>query len=76
LPQMACMADGHYYITKVTEGERTYTTVRSLSEDEQIMEITRMITGKSITAIALENTSQLVAMAKEKKEIWKNKAQA
>jgi hypothetical protein len=35
-----------------------------------------MITGKSITAIALENTSQLVAMAKEKKEIWKNKAQA
>lgn len=76
LPQMACMADGHYYITKVTEGDRTYTTVRGLSEDEQIMEITRMITGKNITAIALENTAQLVSIAKEKKEIWKNKAQA
>lgn len=76
LPQMACMADGHFYITKVTERDRTYTTVHQLSADEQIMEITRMIAGKSITPIALENTAQLVAAAKIKKEIWKNKAQA
>lgn len=76
LPQMACMADGHYYITKMTEGDRTYTTVRELDPNQQILEITRMITGENTTALALENTSQLVAMAKNKKEIWKNKAQA
>jgi len=76
LPQMACMADGHYYITKMTEGDRTYTTVRELDPNQQILEITRMITGENTTALALENTSQLVAMAKKKKEIWKNKAQA
>ena len=74
LPQMACMADHHYRIAKHTEGERTYTTVHLLTGAERVHEITAMIGGHNITALALENTTQLLIAAKEKKDKWKNRA--
>lgn len=74
LPPMACMADNHYRIAKYTEGDRTYTTVHPLTGDDRIREITALIGGHDITPLALENTAQLLAAAKKKKDNWKNKA--
>ena len=76
LPQIACMADCHIYIKKQVEGERTNTVITVLTKEEQLLELTRMISGNEITAIALENANQIFESAVKKKEIWKNKAQA
>ena len=76
LPQIACMADCHIYIKKQVEGERTNTVITVLTKEEQLLELTRMISGNEITAIALENANQIFESAVKKKEKWKNKAQA
>ncbi|SFL81120.1 DNA repair protein RecN [Pelosinus propionicus] len=76
LPQIACMADRHVYIKKQIEGERTNTIVTVLTKEEQLLELTRMISGNEITPIALENANQIFKSALIKKEKWKNKAQA
>jgi DNA repair protein RecN (Recombination protein N) len=76
LPQIACMADRHIYIKKRVEGERTNTVITILTEEEQLLELTRMIAGNEITQIALDNAKQIFESAFKKKEKWKNKAQA
>ncbi len=76
LPQIACMADRHIYIKKQIEGERTNTIITVLTKEEQLLELTRMISGNEITPIALENAKQIFKTALIKKEKWKNKAQA
>ncbi len=44
-PQIAAVADSHYLIRKYNENERTVTTVKKLSREEEIQEIARMLGG-------------------------------
>src|SRR5690606_3126301 len=67
LPQVAAMADNHYYIAKKVAGGRTVTSVQELDETERITEIARMISGAEITAITKEHAGELLQMAKELK---------
>ncbi len=76
LPQIACMADLHIYLQKQVDGKRTYTIIRQLTKEEQLLELTRMISGNEITQIAVENATQMFESALSKKEKWKNKTQA
>lgn len=73
LPQIACMADSHFYIEKIVDkdDERTNTTVRILSEPKRLKEITRMLSGTLMTQAAVENAADMLKMAEKKKEIWK-----
>jgi DNA repair protein RecN (Recombination protein N) len=75
LPQIACMADRHIYIKKKVEAERTNTIIHILEKEEQLLELTRMISGNDITKVSLENASQMFKTAHLKKEKWRNKAQ-
>jgi DNA repair protein RecN (Recombination protein N) len=43
--QIAKFADHHFVVTKVVEGERTSTTIRELTPEERISELSRMIGG-------------------------------
>ena len=72
LPQIACMADRHIYIKKQVDGERTNTVIKVLSKEEQLIELTRMISGNDITQIAVDNATQMFESAYLKKEKWKN----
>ncbi|MBE6075133.1 MAG: DNA repair protein RecN [Selenomonas ruminantium] len=73
LPQIACMADVHLYISKATAGESTVTQVRQLSERERISEIARMASGADMTAASLDNAKEMVSHAKiRKKSLEKN----
>lgn len=76
LPQIACMADRHIYIRKQVDGERTNTILSVLSKEEQLIELTRMISGNDITQIAVDNAKEMFESATLKKEKWKNKTQA
>ena len=59
LPQIAAMADTHFYIDKYTDGGQTYTRVRELGNEEQISEIARLSGGRDITAQAETNAAEL-----------------
>lgn len=67
LPQVAAMADHHYYIKKQVDNDRTFTTVTDLSESERAEEVSRMMSGAEITDLTLQHAKELLQMAKEHK---------
>ena len=46
LPQIVAMADNSIYIYKETLGDRTYTQIKPLSDNEKVGEVIRLIGGK------------------------------
>lgn len=69
LPQVAAMADHHYYIKKQVEHNRTFTSISEMEEQERIVEISRMMSGAEITDLTLQHASELIHMANERKEM-------
>lgn len=74
LPQIACMADAHLYISKRTVEGTTATQIRPLSERERISEIARMASGADMTTASLDNAREMVSHAKMKKDAFKRDA--
>ena len=73
LPQIACMADNHLYISKAVTNGKTATSVRVLSSGEQVNEIARMASGADVTAASLDNAREMLSHARAKKELYKRK---
>ena len=71
LPQIACMADAHLYISKRTVEGTTATQIHPLSERERISEIARMASGADMTTASLDNAREMVSHAKMKKDAFK-----
>ncbi|MGM9950652.1 MAG: DNA repair protein RecN [Lysinibacillus sp.] len=67
LPQVAAMADQHYYIKKQVEDDRTFTTVSEIKNGERIEEVSRMMSGAEITDLTLQHASELIEMARQRK---------
>ncbi|MRG86538.1 DNA repair protein RecN [Salinibacillus xinjiangensis] len=65
LPQVASMADTHLYIEKEVEKDRTITKVSTLTEDEKVTEIGRMISGTELTDTTKEHAKELLQLANE-----------
>lgn len=61
-PQLAATADNHFVISKSTEGERTVTEVKKLSQDERIYEIARIIDGNSVTETAIMHAKEMMGL--------------
>ncbi len=66
LPQIACYADTHYYVSKLVEGKRTITTVKKLEEQERIEEISRMLAGVKITDKTRDYAREMVESARRR----------
>ncbi len=64
LPQIAAMADTHFYIEKTVKKGVTKTSISPLQEKERIREIARMLGGEEISEAALKNAEELIQMAK------------
>ncbi|WP_439818303.1 DNA repair protein RecN [Weissella paramesenteroides] len=67
LPQVAAIADHHFFIEKQVVGERTETTVRQLPENQRIDELARMLSGNELTSAAKENARDLLKRAHDNK---------
>lgn len=76
LPQIACMADKHFYIEKTDLGERTNSVVYELTPESKLAELARMISGSQVLQSSLQTAGEMISIAKIKKDKWKNKAQA
>lgn len=64
LPQIAAFADSHYHIRKSTVGNRTFTTLSRLTEEQRLREIANMLGGAENLETALEHARELVNLAK------------
>lgn len=59
---VACYADTHYHVHKVTEDRQTTIQVRQLKEEERLSEIARMLAGKE-DSLTVEHARQLLRQA-------------
>lgn len=60
LPQIAAAGDQNYRIYKETNGEKTFTRVEKLSEDEKVSEVARLLGGATITDTTLQSARELI----------------
>jgi DNA repair protein RecN (Recombination protein N) len=65
LPQIAAMADTHFYIEKTSNNFTTNTNVKQIDGESIVKEIARMLSGDVLTANSINN-------AKELKEVSNN----
>jgi DNA repair protein RecN (Recombination protein N) len=63
MPQIASLADRHFWVTKDVVDGRTRVRIRPLGADERIEEIARMLAGRRPTAIAREHAVELLTRA-------------
>jgi DNA repair protein RecN (Recombination protein N) len=59
LPQIAAMADNHYYIEKKVEQGKTLTKVSQIKGQALIEEIARMLSGIKLTGSSISNANNL-----------------
>lgn len=67
LPQIAAMADSHFLIEKSVVGQSTVSNIRSLSDEESVQELARMLGGVEITDTVMMNAREMKDMAQRKK---------
>ena len=67
LPQIASMADSHFLIEKSVRSESTISDIKLLTDEESVMELTRMLGGDSKEDPAYANALDMKTKAMEKK---------
>ncbi len=72
LPQIACISDVHYLISKEVKENKTFTSVTKMSEQQKQYEIARMVGGAEVTKLTLEHAKELIQLADLKKIELKN----
>jgi len=60
LPQIASFAAHHFAISKRTENNRTFTTIRRLTTEQRIEELARLMSGSLVTETALANARDML----------------
>ncbi len=59
LPQVAAIADYHYYVEKIVDHEVTKSSIRLLNEKEIIPEIAKLLSGDIVSDVSLKAASSL-----------------
>jgi DNA repair protein RecN (Recombination protein N) len=69
LPQVASLADAHFYIRKEMNDRETTTTISLLSEEERVTELARMLGGAVVTQTTAEHAREMILLGKERKAV-------
>ena len=72
LPQIACLADHHYRISKHEDSERTYTKVEALDEMGRREELSRLTSGIHVTDASMKGAADLLEQARSYKKALTN----
>ncbi|AYD40584.1 DNA repair protein RecN [Clostridium fermenticellae] len=73
LPQIACMSDEYYLVSKEVKDNKTFTHVKKLKDNQKEYEIAKMIGGSEVTKLTLEHSKELIRMADIRKINIKSK---
>ena len=63
LPQVASQGQRHYRVVKLTDGKTSRTNVRSLSAEERVEELSRMLGGIEITERTRAHAAEMIDRA-------------
>ena len=63
LAQIAAMADNHYLIEKKADETHTATDIRKLDENEEVMELARILGGVAITENVIKSAKEMKNLA-------------
>lgn len=63
LPQIAAMSNHHYRIEKQVNSGKTITSIHSLSDEESVAELARLIGGVEITDTVLQSAKEMKELA-------------
>ena len=64
LPQIAGLADTHFMVSKAEKEGRATTSIRTLSLDEQVQEVARLMSGAEVTQAGLAGARELMGLSK------------
>jgi DNA repair protein RecN (Recombination protein N) len=68
LPQVACMADHQYEISKMVTGEgRTVTSVQELEGEQRVEELARLLGGVEVTEKTRHHAQEMLTLAERQK---------
>lgn len=68
LPQIAAMADSHYFIEKTVNNAKTTTSILKMNREESINELARMLGGVEITEGTRNSAREMKEMAEKVKK--------
>ena len=60
LAQIAAIADNHMQIKKETREDNTYTSVETLTGDDRVYEVARIMSGSDITENLYKTAKELI----------------
>ena len=60
LPQIAAKGKHHFKVYKFDEDDRTFTSIRKLSEKERVEEIAEMLSGENFSETAMKTAKELL----------------
>jgi DNA repair protein RecN (Recombination protein N) len=61
LPQVAAFADHHLVVRKEQVGDRTVSRVQALTDEERVVELSRMLSGSPDSATARRHAAELLS---------------
>jgi len=62
LPQIAGLADAHFVVEKTAKKNRSVTSVRQLTLEDQVEEVARLMSGSEITESGLAGARELMGL--------------
>ena len=62
LPQIASKADTHFKVYKIEDRNRTLSKIKKLVIDERVEEIAKMLSGKTLTEVSINNAKELLSL--------------
>lgn len=68
LPQVACMADSHYLISKSAADTETVTSVELLDRKGRVVELSRMLGGAELTEVTMRHAEEMIELANVTKQ--------
>ena len=60
LPQIAAKSDTHLYVSKTETKGETKAEIRTLSNDEKINEVAKMLSGENVTKASIQSARELI----------------
>jgi DNA repair protein RecN (Recombination protein N) len=61
LAQIAALAEQHFVVSKDDEGDKTYTKIQKLNNNERVMEIAKLLSGEKVTDASIKSAKELIS---------------